>query len=115
MIAGRRGKPSEVLLDLVVDEDGTVRDVANPGRLDGRTLRLSFQFGDMRGDVDAVRVNEYAPRPLTLRDRLKPRVASVRRWINARARPTGAENARIRRERGESLDSIISSGFPRAA
>ena len=32
MITGRWGKPSEVLLDLVVEEDGAVRGVANPGR-----------------------------------------------------------------------------------
>lgn len=82
MITGRRGKPSEVLLDLVVEEDGAVRGVANPGRqnapirrghfdaisgvvnlegehvrpdgttlpfrivgrLDGRTLRLTYQY-----------------------------------------------------------------------
>jgi ribosomal protein S18 acetylase RimI-like enzyme len=32
MITGRWGKPSEVLLDLTVEEDGTVRGIANPGR-----------------------------------------------------------------------------------
>ena len=84
MITGRWGKPSEVLLDLVVEDNGVVRGVANPGRqnapirrghfdatsgavnlegehvrpdgtnlpfriagrLDGRTLRLSYQYGD---------------------------------------------------------------------
>jgi ribosomal protein S18 acetylase RimI-like enzyme len=144
MITGRWGKPSEVLLDLVVEEDGAVRGVANPGRqnapirqgqfdatsgevnlegehvtpdgtalpfhiagrLDGRTLRLTYQFGDMQGTADVVRVEEYTPRPLTFLDRLKPRIAAVKRWINARFRPTGAENARRLRERGESLDSI---------
>ena len=44
--------------------------------------------------------------PLTFRDRLKPHIADVKRWINARSRPTGEENARKLRERGESLDSI---------
>lgn len=144
MIAGRWGRPSEVLLDLVVDGDGSVRGVANPGRqdapirqghfdavsgavslegehvrpdgstlafriagrLDGRTLRLTYQFGDMRGAIDVVRVEEYAPRPLTFRDRLKPRLAALQRWINARTRPRGEGNARRLRERGESLDSI---------
>ena len=144
MITGRWGKPSEVLLDLVVEENGAVRGVVNPdrqnapirqghfdavsgvinlegehvrpdgttlafriaGHLDGRTLRLKYQYGDMRGETDVVRVEEYAPRPLTLRDRLRSRIAGLKRWINARSRPTGKENARNLRERGESLDSI---------
>lgn len=145
MIAGRWGKPGEVLLDLVVDDDGTVRGVANPGRqnapirrghfdastgqitldgehvgrdgktalfhvegrLDGRTLRLTYRFGEMRGEVDVVRVEEYKPPRLTVGDRLKALVADLKRWIDARSRPTGRENARKLRERGESLDSIV--------
>src|SRR6187431_1069199 len=39
-------------------------------------------------------------------DRLTPRIAGLKRWINARSRPRGEENARRLRERGESLDSI---------
>ena len=145
MISGRWGKPSEVLLDLVVEQDGSVRGVANPGRqnalirrghfdatsgvvnlegehvtpdgatlpfrvagrLDGRTLRLTYQYGDMRGETDVVRVEEYTPPRITVRDRLKRRVAALKRWINARTRPTREANARKLRERGESLDSII--------
>ncbi len=144
MITGRWGKPSDVLLDLIVEFDGTVRGVANPGRqnaaiqrghfdatsgavtldgehhtsegkttpfhvegrLDGRTLRLAYQFGELRGNVDIVRVEEYRPSKLTLGDRLKARVNDLKRWMDARSRPTGAENARRLRERGESLDSI---------
>src|SRR5262245_49889164 len=144
MISGRWGKPSEVLLDLVVEPDGVVRGMANPGRqnapirrghfdaatgavhlegeharrdgmamsfrvdgrLDGRTLRLTYQFGNMRGEIDLVRVEEYTPPPLTFKDRLRPRIAGLQRWINARSRPTGEVNARKLRERGESLDSI---------
>jgi ribosomal protein S18 acetylase RimI-like enzyme len=144
MITGRWGKPSEVLLDLVVAEDGSVRGVANPGRqnapirqghfdatsgilnlegehvrpdgtilpfrvagrLDGRTLRLAFEYGDMRGETDVVRVEEYAPPPLTFRDRLKQRIASLQRRLYVRTRPKGEDNARRLRERGESLDSI---------
>ena len=41
------------------------------------------------------------------RDRLKSRLAGLKRWINAPSRPTGEENARQLRERGESLDSIV--------
>jgi ribosomal protein S18 acetylase RimI-like enzyme len=137
-ITGRWGKPSEVLLDLTADADGTVRGVANPGtqnaairkghfdartgqvqlegervdqggvstpfridgRLDGRRLRLSYQYGEMRGDVDIVRVEEYTPPPLSILDRLKPRIAALRRWITARSRPAGVANARRLRERG---------------
>lgn len=145
MITGRWGKPSEVLLDIVVEPDGVVRGVANPGRQDapirrgqfdaatgavhlegehvrpdgmsmpfridghlhGRTLRLTYQYGDMRGNTDVVRVEDYSPRPLTFWDRLKPRFEDMKRSINAHSRPTGAENARALRERAESLDSII--------
>jgi ribosomal protein S18 acetylase RimI-like enzyme len=145
MIAGRWGKPSEVLLDLTVAPDGTVRGVANPGRqnapiraghfdaasrrlhlegehakpdgtttpfqidgrLEGRRLLLSYQFGEMRGEVDIVRVDEYVPPRLTLLERLKPRIQGLMRWIHARSRPTGAANARRLRERGESLASIV--------
>jgi ribosomal protein S18 acetylase RimI-like enzyme len=144
MITGRWGKPSEVLLDITVEQDGTVRGVANPGtqnalirqghfdaasgnvtlegehvrpdgvtlpfriegRLEGRTLRLQYQYGDMRGETDIVRVEEYRPPPLRLRDRLKPWVARLQRRLNARSRPTGEVNARRLRERGETLESI---------
>jgi len=104
MITGRWGKSSEMLLDIVVEKDGTVRCVVNPGR---RKLRLSYHYGDMRGEADAVRVDEYTPPRLAFRDRLKTRIAGLKRWINARSRPTREENARKLRERDESLDSIV--------
>ncbi|HZI26921.1 MAG TPA: GNAT family N-acetyltransferase [Gemmatimonadaceae bacterium] len=145
MITGRWGKPSEVLLDIVVDEDGTVRGVANPGTqnaqirrgyfdsksgavdlagehvrpdgetlpfqitgtLDGRTLQLAYQFGEMRGSIALVRVEEYRQAPVTLWDRLKHGVEDIKRQINSRSRPTRDENLRKLSERGESLDSII--------
>ena len=34
-------------------------------------------------------------------------VAGLQRWINARSRPSAAENAQTLRQRGESLDSIV--------
>lgn len=145
MITGRWGRPSQVLLDLSVDEDGSVRGVANPGRenapirrghfdaasgavnlegeyvmpdgtavpfqvtgrLDGQTLRLTYQFGDQQGEVDVVRVEDYVPAPLTLMDRLKPKIDALKRWLSRWTRPTGEANARRLRERGESLDSIV--------
>lgn len=145
MITGRWGKPSEVLLDLVVDDDGSVRGVANPGRqnapirhgqfdavsgavhlegdylrpdgtivpfrvdgrLDGRTLCLTYPFGDMQGAIEVGRVEDYSPPRLTIRDRLKPRIATAQRWFNGRTRPSRTANARTLRERGESLDSIV--------
>lgn len=144
MITGRWGKPSQVLLDLVVDELGNVTGIANPGRqnaviqhghfeaatgdvrlegahtkdgvtipfliqgrLEGRTLELSYQFGDQQGVIEIVRVEEYRPPNLTLLDRMKPHLARVQRWLNAGTRPSGAANAQRLRERGESLDTIV--------
>lgn len=145
MITGRWGRPTQVLLDLVVEEDGSIRGIANPGRqnapirrgrfdaasgavelegeyirpdgapvqfrvagrLDGGTLRLTYQFGDMRGEIDVVRVEDYTPARLTLRDRLRPRIAAILRWIRRRTRPRGDRNARALRARGESPDSIV--------
>lgn len=145
MISGRWGKPSEVLLDLAVEPDGSVSGIANPGRqnapirrgrfdaasgavelegelvrpdgtvlpfqitgrLDGRTLRLAYRYGELAGETAVVRVEEYKPPRLTLWDRLRPHVAALRRRIHARSRPSGEANARTLRARGESLDSII--------
>lgn len=142
-IAGKWGKPTEVLLDLAVDASGNVTGVANPGRenaairrghfdaatgavrlegqqadnervipfiidgrLDGRVLKVQYQFGEHRGDATIGRVEDYRPPRLTLADRLKPRLATFMRRLNARTRPTGEENARELRARGESLESI---------
>ena len=137
-ITGRWGKPSEVLLDLIVDADGTVHGVANPGRqdaqisrghfdattgvvmlegehlepdgatlpfhiegrLDGRTLRLSYHFGEMDSVIDIVRVEEYKLRPVTLADRLKTQLEDLKRGsMHARVQAvrTCAEAARTGR------------------
>ena len=76
------------------------------GRLDDRTLRLSYVFGEKSGTADLVRVEEYKPAPITFAERLKGPMAQFKRWLNARNRPTREENLRNLRERGESLDSI---------
>lgn len=145
MITGQWGKPSEVLLDIVVDPDGAVRGIVNPGRqnapirhgrfshasstvqlegavarpdgqtvpfrivgrLDGRTLRVSYEFGEDRGTTEMVRVEEYQPPRLTFADRLKARLEDIKRYLDAQSRPVGEVNAKRLRDRGESLDSII--------
>lgn len=69
-------------------------------------LQLGYQFGEMRGSIDIVRVEEYTPRPLSFWERLKPKLQDFKRSMGARTRPTGEENRRKLAERGESLDSI---------
>jgi ribosomal protein S18 acetylase RimI-like enzyme len=90
-----------------VNAAGETRHFHIAGRLDGSVLRLAYRFGEMEGTVDTGRLEDYRPPSVTLLDRLKPRLASVRRWLHSRSRPTGAENARALRERGESLESIV--------
>jgi GNAT superfamily N-acetyltransferase len=144
MITGRWGKPSQVLLDISVDEQGNVTGIANPGRenapitlgkfdagtrtvhlegsheqegqqvpfavdgrLDGRTLRLTYVFGEMNGDVELVRVEDYVPPSPTLVQRIKPHIEDFQRWVNSLTRPRAEDNARKLKERGESLDSIV--------
>lgn len=57
MISGRWGKPSEVLLDLTVGEDGAVRGVANPGRRHAPIRRGHFDAATgavvLAGDIAA--------------------------------------------------------------
>jgi ribosomal protein S18 acetylase RimI-like enzyme len=87
--------------------DGNTLPFLIAGRLEGRTLRLHYQFGELQGDVAAVRVDEYRPPRQTLKDVLKPRVDAIKLWLNRRSRPSGEANARRLRQRGESLDSIV--------
>lgn len=87
--------------------DGKTVSFRIDGWLDGRTLRLGYEFGEMHGNVELVRLEEYAPPPLTFVDRLKPGFEELKRWINSFSRPSREDNARKLRERGESLDSIV--------
>jgi len=70
-------------------------------------LRLRYQYGEMSGDVDIVRVDEFRPPSLTFWDRLKPFIEDFRRSRNARTRPSREENLRELQKQGESLDSIV--------
>ena len=58
MITGRWGKPTEVLLDLTVDSDGTVRGVANPG-----TQNAPIQRGHFDAKTGAVQLEGEYIRP----------------------------------------------------
>lgn len=145
MITGQWGKPSEVLLDVVVASDGSVAGVVNPGRqsapinygmfnaadgtlelaghmaqpdggslpfrimgrLEGRTLRLSYEIGDDQGETALVRVEEYQPPRLTAEARIEARLADLRRYFARLSRPKPSVNARRLRARGESLYSIV--------
>jgi len=89
-----------------VANDGATIPFRIEGHLDGRTLRLTYDFGDSRGTVELLRVEEYEPPRVTLPDRLRPSVASLIRAYRALLRPSGARNGRRLRERGESPDSI---------
>ena len=55
MITGQWGKPSEVLLDLVVNPDGTVHGVVNPGRHNAPIRRGWFDAAsakvELHGDI----------------------------------------------------------------
>lgn len=106
----RRGRFDAATGRVELEGDVTAGDALLPfrieGVLDGRTLRVSYQYGDMRGDTAMVRVEEYVPPPLTLGDRLRPRIAAVQRWIAARSRPTRQASMQRLRQRRESLESI---------
>lgn len=77
------------------------------GKLVGRELDLVYRFGEMTGTVSVIRAEEDRPKPLTIFERIKPYFEDLKRRINALSRPTGEDNARKLRDRGESLDSIV--------
>jgi ribosomal protein S18 acetylase RimI-like enzyme len=90
----------------VAATDGAMIPFRIDGRLDGRTLRLMYSYGELQGTTDLVRVEEYRPPRITLLDRLKPGIATAKRSWNALFRPRGERNRQRLRDRGESLDSI---------
>ena len=90
-----------------VASDGATIPFRIEGCLKGRTLCLSYHFGELQGTIDLVRVEEYSPPRLTLLDRLKPHIAGARRAFNARLRPNGEHNRRRLADRGESLDTVV--------
>jgi ribosomal protein S18 acetylase RimI-like enzyme len=91
----------------VTATDGAMIPFRIDGRLDRRTLRLAYSYGELQGTTDLVRVEEYRPPRMTLLDRLKPGIATAKRSYNALFRPRGDRNRQQLRDRGESLDSIL--------
>jgi ribosomal protein S18 acetylase RimI-like enzyme len=90
----------------ITGPDGRTVPFRIGGRLDGETLRLTYELGEDRGTTAVVRVEAYRPPRLTLAARLGAWLADVRRHVHARSRPTGPANAGRLRARGESLESI---------
>jgi ribosomal protein S18 acetylase RimI-like enzyme len=90
-----------------VRPDGTVVPFRIGGRLEGGKLRLKYSFGDLDGEIDIVRVEDYRPPRLTLRDRWKAAAADIQRWFHSVSRPSRRVNERRLRQRNESLDSIV--------
>ena len=95
-LEGEHAKPNGTMLAFRID-----------GRLDGRTLRVTYQYGDVQGSGDLVRVEEYKAPRRSVVERLRPLLAPILRRINAVTRPSGRANARRLRARGESIDAIV--------
>jgi GNAT superfamily N-acetyltransferase len=90
-----------------VRADGAVLPFRIAGRLEGRTLRVTYSFGQLDGAVDLVRVEDYRPPRLTVRDRVNAAGADARRWFSSLSRPSRRINAKRLRNRHESPDSIV--------
>lgn len=90
-----------------VPPDGAVVPFEIDGHLEGRTLHVTYRFGEHHGTAELVRIEEYGPPPLTLLDRIRPWAAAVRRAYGSLFRPNGRNNRRRLQERGESLDTIV--------
>ena len=59
MITGRWGKPSHVLLDIVVEPDGVVRGVVNPGRQNASIRRGQFDAATGAVHLEAQNIFMY--------------------------------------------------------
>jgi len=90
-----------------VAPDGATVPFRIEGHLTGRTLRLAYQYGELQGTTELVRVEDYKPPRLTVVDRLRPGLARLKRAYNARLRPRGHDNRQRLSDRGESLDTIV--------
>lgn len=90
-----------------VRSDGARIPFRIAGRLDDRTLRLTYSFGDLDGSVDLVRVEDYRPPRPRNRDRVKAVAADAQRWFYSLSRPSRKTNEIRLRERNETLASIV--------
>lgn len=90
-----------------VRSNGTVVAFRIVGRLHDGKLNLRYSFGDLDGEVDVVRVEEYKPARLRLRDRVTGIRADMQRWFYSLSRPSRRANLRGLRQRAESLASFV--------
>jgi len=87
MISGQWGNPSEVLLDLTVDPDGTVHGVANPGRQNARIRNGHFDAASGKVHLEGEHVDANGrPTPFQIDGRLDGRSASATSLASSAAR-----------------------------
>ena len=101
MIAGRWGKPSEVLLDLVVEGDGSVRGVANPGRQNAPIRRGHFDADSGAVNLEGEHVKpDGTTTPFCIAGRLDGRTLRLTYQLaTCEVRPTWYESRNTRRRR----------------
>lgn len=90
-----------------VRSDGRLVPFRIRGRLIDRKLHLKYSMGDLDGEINVVRVEEYKPRRATLWRRSKSVAADIQRWVHSLSRPSRAVNEAKLTQRNESLDSIV--------
>jgi GNAT superfamily N-acetyltransferase len=73
LITGRWGKPSEVLLDIVVEPDGVVRGLANPGRQDAEIRRGQFDAATGKVHLEGEHVQDGHTIPFRIDGHLEGR------------------------------------------